>query len=234
MDYMPGGDLRYHLGQVGRFTESQVKFFTACILTGLEYLHVNNVVHRDIKPENLVLDSRGYLRLTDFGIARVHKDGKSNAQDTSGTPGYMAPEVMCRLEHGIAVDYFGLGVMLYEFMTGARPYRGRTRQEIRDAILARQVFLRRRDIPDDWSLEAADFINKLLQRKPINRLGNNGPAEVRHHSWLSDVDWPKIYEKTFPAPYVPTPNAENFNKAHVMCRGKCDESVPNSGILLQQ
>jgi serine/threonine protein kinase len=211
-----------------------VKFFTACVLTGLEFLHVNNVVHRDIKPENLVFDHRGYLRVTDFGIAKICKKGKTSANDTSGTPGYMAPEVMCRLAHGPAVDYFGLGVMLYEFMTGGRPYTGRSRAEIRDAMLGRQAQLRKGDIPPDWSPEAADFINKLLQRKASNRLGFNGAAEVRHHSWLSDVDWPRLYEKTLPAPFQPNPNLDNFDYAQILWHRHREEAPPNMKALLQQ
>lgn len=85
-------------------------------MLALEYLHVNNIIHRDLKPENLVLDDKGYVRLTDLGIARVWK--AENSADTSGTPGYMAPEVMCHQNHGIAVDYFALGVITYEFMLG--------------------------------------------------------------------------------------------------------------------
>jgi serine/threonine protein kinase len=85
-------------------------------LLGLEYVHNNNVLHRDIKPENLVLDDRGYLRITDFGIAKLYN--KENSSETSGTPGYMSPEVMCAQNHTIAVDYFALGVMTFEFMLG--------------------------------------------------------------------------------------------------------------------
>ena len=94
MDLMTGGDLRHHIGKRKRFTEAETKFFVACLIAGLEYIHTNGVIHRDIKPENLVLDNRGYLRITDFGVARILQP--ENAQDTSGTPGYMAPEVMCR------------------------------------------------------------------------------------------------------------------------------------------
>jgi serine/threonine protein kinase len=103
------------------------------LVSGLEYIHSKNIIHRDIKPENLVLDKHGkpfylylpylnflilpgYLRITDFGIARVWRE--NNAQDTSGTPGYMAPEVMCRLDHTVSVDYFAVGVMAYECMSG--------------------------------------------------------------------------------------------------------------------
>ena len=94
MDLFNGGDLRFHICRKKRFTEEQTKFFVASILLGLEYIHDKKIIHRDIKPENLVLDSEGNVRITDFGIARPLKS--ENYQDTSGTPGYMAPEVMCR------------------------------------------------------------------------------------------------------------------------------------------
>eukprot|EP00828_Plagiopyla_frontata_P003327 TRINITY_DN10960_c0_g1_i2.p3 TRINITY_DN10960_c0_g1~~TRINITY_DN10960_c0_g1_i2.p3 ORF type:complete len:146 (+),score=19.01 TRINITY_DN10960_c0_g1_i2:105-542(+) len=143
-------------------------------------------IRDSIKPENLVFDDLGYLRLTDFGIARIWKP--ENLQDTSGTPGYMAPEVMCRQNHGVAVDYYAMGVIGYECMIGRRPYVGRNRKEIRDQILARQVQIQKSMIPEGWSLDAADFINKLIQRKPVNRLGLNGPEEVKSHPWFKDFD----------------------------------------------
>lgn len=94
MDLLTGGDLRYHLARERKFSEDQTKFFIACLVQALEIVHGCGIIHRDIKPENLVFDSDGYLRLTDFGIARYWSP--DNAQETSGTPGYMAPEVMCR------------------------------------------------------------------------------------------------------------------------------------------
>lgn len=87
---------------------------------GLEYLHFNNVLHRDIKPENLVLDERGYMRITDFGIAKIYQ--KENSAETSGTPGYMSPEVIVGHNHTSVVDYFALGVITYEFMMGCVCY----------------------------------------------------------------------------------------------------------------
>lgn len=145
-----------------------------------------------------------------MGIAKILKT--ENSQDTSGTPGYMAPEVMCRQNHTYAVDYFALGVMAFEFMMGKRPYVGRNRKEIRDMIFAKQVQIKRSELPNGWSLEAADFINKLLQRKPGNRLGLNGPAEVKQHIWLRDFDWQSLMEKKMDAPYKPQPKADNFDK----------------------
>jgi len=94
MDLLTGGDLRYHIARHRRFSEEQTKFFISCILVALEYIHGKSILHRDIKPENLVFDDQGYLRVTDFGIARIWNP--ENSKETSGTPGYMAPEVMCR------------------------------------------------------------------------------------------------------------------------------------------
>jgi serine/threonine protein kinase len=88
----------------------------ACIVHGLEYIHNNGIIHRDIKPENLVFDSRGYLQITDFGIARIWNPNNEN--DTSGTPGYMAPEVMLRTKHGVGTDYYAVGIIAYECMMG--------------------------------------------------------------------------------------------------------------------
>ena len=137
MDYLSGGDLRYHIGIRRVFSEDETKFIIQCIIVGLEYMHNNSVIHRDIKPENLVLDSAGYVRLTDMGIARIWS--KDNGKETSGTPGYMAPEVMWRQNHSFVADYFAVGVIGYEMMIGKRPYVGKTRKEIRDNIFARQV-----------------------------------------------------------------------------------------------
>ena len=208
MDLMPGGDFRFHLSRVKSFTEDQTRFFVSCVVLGLEFLHNNGVIHRDIKPENLVFDSKGYLTITDFGIARLWV--AENAKDTSGTPGYMAPEVMCRQNHGVAVDYFALGVIVYEIMMGSRPYLGRSRKDIRDQILAKQVQIRKDEVPADWSAEAADFVNHLIQRKPVNRLGLNGPDEVKKHPWLKDVNWERMRQKTLAPPFVPAQD-ENFD-----------------------
>lgn len=108
-----------------------------------------------------MFDSNGYLKLTDFGIAREWAPDVDNYNETSGTPGYMAPEVMCKNNHGIAADYFAVGVIAWECMFGRRPYQGKSRREIRDAILAKQAQIRKSEVPDGWSMEAADFINKV-------------------------------------------------------------------------
>ena len=147
MDFMSGGDLRFHLAKRKTFSETQTKFFVSCIITGLEYLHINNIIHRDIKPENLVFDNKGYLRITDFGISEVLKDDFSF--NGSGTPGYMSPEAMVNKSHSIETDYFSLGVVAFECMKGTRPFSGKTRKEIREQILAKNLILKKKDMPED-------------------------------------------------------------------------------------
>jgi serine/threonine protein kinase len=234
MDLMPGGDLRHHISRKKKFTEEQTKFFMACVIIALEYIHNQGILHRDIKPENLVFDSNGYLCTTDFGIARMWRP--DNSSDTSGTPGYMAPEVMCRQNHGVAVDYYALGVIGYECMMGRRPYLGRNRKEIRDQILAKQVQIRRNEIPEDWSIEAADFINRLIQRKPANRLGVEGPSELKSHPWFKGYPWDKLYRKELDAPFIP--NEDEVEMKQSVANSNWDdenaESIKQNAILLRR
>lgn len=209
MNLMPGGDFRYYIGRMRRLSEVQTKFFVCCLVLALEYLHTSGVIHRDVKPENIVLDSTGYARLTDFGIAKLLTE--ENSTDTSGTPGYMAPEVMCKMRHGVAVDYFALGVITYEFMLGRRPYAGRNRKDIRDAILAKQVTVEASDVPPGWNPAVADFITKLIQRKPNLRLGYQGDQEVKQHPWIRDVSWDMLQTKAVPSPFTPV-GSDNFDE----------------------
>ena len=212
MDLLTGGDLRYHLCKIRHFSEEETKFFIACLLLGLEYIHSNNIIHRDIKPENLVSDENGYIRITDFGVAKIRKE--DNSSETSGTPGYMAPEVLMAQNHSFPVDFFAIGIMGYEFMMGERPYLGKTRKEIKQLVLKKQAKIDREDIPEGWSLESVDFINKCLKRKESRRLGyRNGISELKNHSWFQDFDWESLFNKTIPAPFVPK-KAGNYDKKY--------------------
>ena len=152
------------------FTEEQTRFFIACMIEGLEEVHDRGILHRDLKPENLVFDSKGYLRITDFGIARLW--APDNGVNNSGTPGYMAPEVMERRNHSLAADYFALGVMGYECMLGRRPFLGKDKKEIYRAIQTRKIDFQENKMPEKpWSADSKDFIKRCLQKKPCERLG---------------------------------------------------------------
>ena len=157
-------------------------------------------------------DSEGYIRITDFGVAKVHKP--DNSSETSGTPGYMAPEVLCAQNHSYPVDFFAIGVMGYEFMLGSRPYLGRSRREIKQAVLRKQVLVTPEQLPQGWSSLSMDFINKCLQRKELKRLGcNNGVADLKQHEWFNDVDWNKLYAKAMKSPFTIKGDA-NYDKKY--------------------
>ena len=134
LDYLPGGDLRFYLNKGLIFSENQIKFFMANIILSLNYIHSMNIIHRDIKPENLVFDAKGYLHLTDFGISRKIKSGKYII-DKSGTPGYLAPEVLIKKPQNFSTDFFSVGVICYEMILGKKPFRGKNKKEIAEKIL---------------------------------------------------------------------------------------------------
>ena len=212
MDLLTGGDLRYHCSRYRSFSEEQTRFFLACIIHSLSYIHKNKVIHRDIKPENLVLDDKGYVHITDFGIAKINMP--DNSSETSGTPGYMCPEVMNGKNHSFPADYFSIGVIGYEFMMGRRPYRGRGRKEIKEQMVSYQAKIEEDDIKEGWSIESVDFINQLLKRKERNRLGStNGIKELKIHAWLKYYPWKELSEKTLPAPFIPE-KIDNFDKKY--------------------
>ena len=217
MDLLPGGNLRYHLGIKRHFNEKQNKFLIGCILVGLEYIHGENILHRDIKPENLVFDENGYLRITDFGIAKKYT--VNNKKDTSGTVGYLAPEVLCNENHNFSIDYYAVGIITYELAYGHRPYIGKTKHEVKQLILTRQAHVEYDDLPDGYQNEAADFINKLIQRKPKNRLGKDSINQVINHPWLKGFDWESMKKKTLKAHYIPK-DGDNFDKKYCLQNNK--------------
>ena len=212
MDLITGKDLRYHLSKLKKFTAEQSKFFLACTILGLEYIHYNKILHRDIKPDNLVLDKDGYVKITDFGISR--RMDKIVPGESSGTPGYMAPEVMCGKIHSIDSDYYCLGIMAYEFMKGVRPFICRSNAELKKKIMENQTVINKLELPDGWGIEAADFINRLIKRKQNERLGHGGDSEVKNHLWFKGFSWDKLYRREIQAPYIPqeeTNKGINYN-----------------------
>ena len=227
MDFLKGGDLRYHICKKRNITEEQTKFFLACLTLGLEFIHSYNLIHRDIKPENLLMDSRGYLRITDFGISSIYKKNKKNAYDTSGTPGYMAPEVITGNNHCKVVDYFAMGIIGFELMMGERPYKGKTRKEIKDQMIMYQVEIKEEDIPFGWSIEAANFFNKLLIREPEERLGFNSINEIKNDEWFSMIDFKELYKKKLKSPFTPK-SEENFDKNY------CNYEEKNSLMTIER
>ena len=229
IDILNGGDLRFHCSRYRTFSEEQTRFFIACMVHALSYIHENNVIHRDIKPENLVLDDKGYLHITDFGIAKENSEDNSN--ETSGTPGYMAPEAINGKSHSFSVDYFAIGVIGYEFMSGKRPYNGKNRKEIKEQMLSYQAKIKNKEIAKGWSMESRDFINKLLKRKAKLRLGSKkGIKELKEHFWLKYYPWKELENKILPGPFIPE-KRDNFDKKY--CEG-IDKITENTKLRYEE
>ena len=198
LDYLHQGDLRYQLINNKYYTETQVKFIISNILLSLEYLHMNNIIHRDIKPENILIDEKGFLALTDFGIARFKE--KNNFKEKSGTPGYMAPEVMFSQNHSFSVDYYALGVIGYELIFGKRPYINIERKALKQEIFAKEVQIKKSQLPKDFTEECMNFVNHMIKRKQSERLGFDNIKRIFNHPWLSDVDFKSLYLKKIKSP----------------------------------
>lgn len=182
------------------------EFIMACIFEGLEYIHEMQFIHRDIKPENLVFGADGYLHITDFGVARPYRE--QNSEDASGTPSYMAPEVLFKRNHTYNSDLYPVGVMLYEIIMGRRPYAGKFRSEIREEMSLEQAKISDFDINHEnitFSSQCIDLTNQLLNRDPKERLGYiDGIQEVKKHPWFAGFNWQKLSLKQLPAPFIPS------------------------------
>ena len=201
MELLTGGDLRYHfLNYAFFFTERQLKFLLANMILGIEYIHSKGVVHRDIKPENIIFNSKGYLKITDFGIS-CYKE-KLDKKDDSGTPAYMAPETIKGKKQDYSVDFYSLGVVGYEVMKGIVPYDSNDREEIKKMMKNDEIHLTKKDkLKTTYSEFCLDFINRLLEKDPEERLGyNGGEKELKEHSFFTGIDWDSIQKLKYKSP----------------------------------
>lgn len=226
LDLMKGGDLRYYYklydseNRKKFFSENECNFFVSNLILSLEYIHKNNIIHCDIKPENIVIDKKGYFYLTDFGIALNSKEDDKNKKSNyfAGSLGYIAPEIIFQEKVNLCADFFSLGVICYEMMMGKLPYFGKNLEDTKKLIMANQVQIKKFEIPNGWSSEAADFINKMIQRKQYKRLGYNNIDEIKNHPWLMNIDWKATYLHELKSPFTPDLNRKIFN--NINCNEK--------------
>lgn len=188
-----------------------IEFAMACIILGLEHIHSQRIIHRDIKPENCVFDDKGYICITDFGIAR--KDMASNHKDNSGTLGYMAPEVLNGENHSYSVDYFSLGIVGFELMLGKRPFKGKNKKEYKDNLISAQPSIQYKYLPPNWSISSVNFINKLIQRRSHDRFASIG--EMKRHKWFTDFNWDDLFKRKLKSPFI-IKRGDNYDKSFLM------------------
>uniref|UniRef100_A0A3B4ZNF1 protein kinase C n=1 Tax=Stegastes partitus TaxID=144197 RepID=A0A3B4ZNF1_9TELE len=200
MEYTAGGDLMMHI-HTDVFTEPRAVFYAACVVLGLQFLHDHKIVYRDLKLDNLLLDTDGYVKIADFGLC---KEGMGYGDRTStfcGTPEFLAPEVLTDTSYTRAVDWWGLGVLIYEMLVGESPFPGDDEEEVFDSIVNDEV-----RYPRFLSTEAIGIMRRLLRRNPERRLGSGekDAEEVKKQPFFRNVDWEALLQRKVPPPFVPS------------------------------
>ncbi|XP_035983786.1 cAMP-dependent protein kinase catalytic subunit PRKX [Fundulus heteroclitus] len=197
MDYVPGGELFSYLRSRGRFSNATGLFYTSEIVCAIEYLHSKEIVYRDLKPENILLDFEGHIRLTDFGFAKKLSD---RTWTLCGTPEYLAPEVIQSKGHGRAVDWWALGILVFEMLAGYPPFFDDNPFGIYHKILSGKL-----EFPRHLDFYVKDLIKKFLVIDRARRLGNmkNGAEDVKKHRWFKTVDWEAVPLRKLKPPIVP-------------------------------
>lgn len=199
LDYCAGGEIFFHLSRHRRFHEKVARFYTAELLLALGHCHDNGIIYRDLKPENVLLDSHGHVKLGDFGLAKDNiRHPYKGARSRVGTPEYMAPEILQQFGHGFCVDYWGLGMLLYEMMTGLPPWYTTDRQKLFKRLNSAPL-----DIPSYFSTPASTFVFSLLQRDPRRRLGVRGQRSVQNHVFFQHLDFKALLNKKIQTPISP-------------------------------
>ncbi|KAI8381069.1 kinase-like domain-containing protein [Radiomyces spectabilis] len=203
LDYHVGGDMATQLAKFYRFPPERCRFYTAEILLGMQELHRLGVLYRDLKPENILLAADGHIVLTDFGLSKMFPSGNVDDQRTRtfcGTAEYLAPEILRSEDYSYAVDFWSLGTILFEMLTGVTPFWAETHAEMYRRVLEDVL-----EFPEDFDPVTADFISGLLQRDPDHRLGTgvDGPIMIRSHPYFDTLDWADVYYKRVRPPYVP-------------------------------
>ncbi|XP_063113196.1 serine/threonine-protein kinase N2 isoform X8 [Cavia porcellus] len=200
MEYAAGGDLMMHI-HTDVFSEPRAVFYAACVVLGLQYLHEHKIVYRDLKLDNLLLDTEGFVKIADFGLC---KEGMGYGDRTStfcGTPEFLAPEVLTETSYTRAVDWWGLGVLIYEMLVGESPFPGDDEEEVFDSIVNDEV-----RYPRFLSTEAISIMRRLLRRNPERRLGagEKDAEDVKKHPFFRLIDWSALMDKKVKPPFVPT------------------------------
>ena len=200
-EFMQGGDMFFHLheNENNKFDRERAKFYIIELLLALEYLHQNNMIYRDLKPENILMDKDGHIKIADFGLSKELNDINDTANTLCGTPQYLAPEVIIKKEYDKGVDWWSLGCLLYEFLTGCLPFN----------ISPNQMILRPYKTPLQFPPEMdktdIDLIRKLLTVDPKKRIGygSNDANDIKNHPYFKDVDWEKYKRKEIKPPFIP-------------------------------
>jgi len=201
-EFMQGGDMFFqmHDGSIVTFNNEKTKFYIMELVLGLESLHENKIVYRDLKPENILIDSRGHIKLTDFGLSKILEDEDDKAFTICGTPQYLAPEILLKQGYDKAVDWWSLGCVMYEMLCGKLPFLMK-----RGVKLSMKIYERKIEFPKNVQNDAKDLIQKLLVIDPQQRLGSgaDGSENIKNHPFFKGIDWSLAKAKKTKPPFIP-------------------------------
>lgn len=200
LSFINGGELFYHLQKSGKFSMDRSRFYIAELLTALESLHDLDVIYRDLKPENILIDYQGHIALCDFGLCKLNMTNDDKTNTFCGTPEYLAPELLLNQGYTRSVDWWTLGTLLYEMLTGLPPFYDDDVSTMYKKILQNPL-----KFPSFLSgTDAEDLLTKLLQKDPSNRL-SHAPS-IKSHPFFANIDWNKLLDKGYAPPFKPTVN----------------------------
>jgi len=188
-----------HLQREGSFDITRTRFYAAELLCALEHLHSFNVIYRDLKPENILLDYKGHIALCDFGLCKLDMKNDSKTDTFCGTPEYIAPELLQGKGYTRSVDWWTLGTLLFEFLTGLPPFYDKNTNAMYQKILQDPL-----KFPSGMPSSARSIITELLQRDPSRRLGAGGAEEIKRHMFFASIDWVKLMAKKIQPPFKPS------------------------------
>ncbi|XP_050994419.1 protein kinase C, eta, b [Labeo rohita] len=202
MEFVNGGDLMFHIQKCRRFDEPRARFYAAEVVSALMFLHSKGIIYRDLKLDNILLDRDGHCKLADFGMCKEDiRDGRLTST-FCGTPDYIAPEIILEELYGVSVDWWALGVLLYEMLSGHAPFEAETEDELFECILKDEI------IYSSWlSNEAEDILKGLLTRDPACRLGcidrDGGEEAITANPFFAGLDWERLNRREIKPPYTP-------------------------------
>ncbi|XP_012274950.1 ribosomal protein S6 kinase beta-1 isoform X2 [Orussus abietinus] len=201
LEYLCGGELFTYLDREGIFLEDTACFYLSEIILALQHLHNQGIIYRDLKPENILLDREGHVKLTDFGLCKEHIQEDTVTHTMCGTIEYMAPEILTRSGHGKAVDWWSLGALMFDMLTGNPPFTGDDRRKTIEKILRGKLSL-----PQYLTPDARDLIRKLLKRQVAQRLGSSpsDAEQVMSHNFFKHISWQDVISRKLEPPFKPS------------------------------